>query len=237
VLRIPLQKEERDSPSTVTFPIGFFFSNTFLVTVHARPLRFLTEKPRRRLKIQLDTPSRFLQYLIQRITREFQKALDSVEADVNELQEDVLTSSRPDSLPSLFLAIKVLVYLNSAILADLKTIGDIRRHSRDSEWRDTLEDLEIDLRQVSEMINIQREILTSTMDAYASAISNNLSVVMKVLASISLVLMIPTLLASLYGMNVELPLAESSNAFWIVFGFGAILSLLSVALLWWQEWI
>jgi magnesium transporter len=122
-------------------------------------------------------------------------------------------------------------------MANLKAVSVLRRHSKDPEWRETLEDLEIDLRQVSEMINIQREILTSTMDAYASAISNNLNVVMKVLASISLVLMIPTLLASLYGMNLDLPLAKDPNAFWVIFGIGALLSLVSVAMLWWQEWI
>lgn len=237
LLRTALQKGERDTPSMVTFPIGFFFSENFLVTVHARPLRFLSEKPRRRQKIRLDSPQRLLQYFIQRIIREFQRALDAVEADVDELQEDVLTSSRPDSLPNLFQAIKILVYLNSAIMADMKAVADCRRRSKDPIWKETLEDLEIDLKQVSEMISIQREILTSTMDAYASAISNNLSMVMKVLASISLVLMIPTLLASLYGMNLDLPLANDPNAFWIIFGMGAILSFISVAMLWWQEWI
>ncbi|MFX0113695.1 MAG: magnesium transporter CorA family protein [Candidatus Hodarchaeota archaeon] len=237
VLRIPLSKAERDIPSIVTFPIGIFLSENFLVTVQARELPFLSAKPRRRAKFYLDNPRNLLHYFIRRITIEFQRSLDVVEEDIDELQEEVLTSSRPDSLPSLFLAAKVLVYLNAAIMADIKAMNDLRRHSKDPVWRDTLEDLEIDLQQVSDMINIQREILTSTMDAYASAISNNLNVVMKVLASISLILMIPTLLASLYGMNLDLPLADDPNAFWIIFGFGALLSLISVAMLWWQEWI
>jgi magnesium transporter len=237
VLRVPLPKDERETPSTITFPIGFFLSENFIVTVQAREIPFLSAKPRRKARFYLDSPQRLLQYFISQIRVEFQRALDAVEEDIDELQDEVLTSSRPDSLPSLFLAAKVLVYLNSAIMANLKAVSVLRRHSKDPEWRETLEDLEIDLRQVSEMINIQREILTSTMDAYASAISNNLNVVMKVLASISLVLMIPTLLASLYGMNLDLPLAKDPNAFWVIFGIGALLSLVSVAMLWWQEWI
>jgi magnesium transporter len=237
VLRVPLPKDERTTPSTITFPIGLFLSENFIVTVEARELPFLSAKPRRKARFYLDNPQRLLQYFIGQIRVEFQRALDAVEVGIDELQNQVLTSSRPDSLPNLFLASKVLVYLNSAIMANLKAVSHLRRHSRDPEWRETLEDLEIDLRQVSEMIHIQREIVTSTMDAYASAISNNLNVVMKVLASISLVLMIPTLLASLYGMNLDLPLANDPNAFWIIFGIGTVLSLISVAMLCWQEWI
>ena len=64
---------------------------------------------------------------------------------------------------------------------------------------DLLEDVEIELRQAQEMTNIYSDILTGTMDAYASVISNN---IMKQMTSISIILMIPTLIASFYGMNV-----------------------------------
>lgn len=64
------------------------------------------------------------------------------------------------------------------------------------------EDVEIEIRQAVEMANIYSDILSGMMDAYASVISNNLNVIMKQLTAISIILMIPTLIASLYGMNV-----------------------------------
>jgi magnesium transporter len=67
---------------------------------------------------------------------------------------------------------------------------------------DLLEDVEIELRQAQEMTNIYSDILTGTMDAYASVISNNMNNIMKQMTSISIILMIPKLIASFYGMNV-----------------------------------
>jgi magnesium transporter len=66
------------------------------------------------------------------------------------------------------------------------------------------------------MANIYSNILTGMMDAYASVISNNLNIVMKRLTSISIILMIPTLIASFYGMNVPNSLQDNHNGFWIV---------------------
>mgnify|MGYP002509011715 CR=1 FL=1 len=68
-----------------------------------------------------------------------------------------------------------------------------------------LEDVAIDTKQAMEMCSIYRDILSGTMDAYASVISNNLNIVMKVLTSITLVISIPTLIASLFGMNTWVP--------------------------------
>ena len=78
------------------------------------------------------------------------------------------------------------------------------------------------------MANIYSDILSGTMDAFASVISNNLNIVMKFLATVTIVMSIPTMVASFYGMNVNpagIPFAESVHGFWIVLGFAALLSL------------
>jgi len=94
--------------------------------------------------------------------------------------------------------------------------------------RDRLEDVLIDNRQAIEMANIYSNILSGMMDAFASVISNNLNVVMKILTSITIILMIPTLTASIYGMNIELPFQHSQHAFYIVTGISFGASLLCV---------
>ena len=91
---------------------------------------------------------------------------------------------------------------------------------------DLLEDVAIDTKQAMEMCSIYRDILSGTMDAYASVISNNLTIVMKVLTSITLIISIPTLIASLFGMNTWVPGQNSPWGFWGVLGSSALVSFL-----------
>lgn len=89
---------------------------------------------------------------------------------------------------------------------------------------DLLEDVAIDTKQAMEMCSIYRDILSGTMDAYASVISNNLNIVMKVLTSITLIISIPTLIASLFGMNTWVPGEGSPWGFVGVLGSSALVS-------------
>ena len=81
------------------------------------------------------------------------------------------------------------------------------------EDEDILEDAIIENRQAIEMSKTYSDILTSTMDAYSSIISNNLNGVMKVLTSLTILISVPTLIASIWGMNVELPFEANSYGF------------------------
>jgi magnesium transporter len=96
---------------------------------------------------------------------------------------------------------------------------------------DLLEDVLTDNKQAIEMANIYSDILSGMMDAFASVISNNLNMQMKRLTIISIVLMIPTLVVSLFGMNVKVPLEDKPNAFLIISVVCAVLGLLGAFLL------
>ena len=91
------------------------------------------------------------------------------------------------------------------------------------EDEDILEDAIIENRQAIEMSKTYSDILTSTMDAYSSIISNNLNGVMKFLTSLTILISVPTLIASIWGMNVELPFEKTP------YGFG-ILMVISVVI-------
>jgi len=86
--------------------------------------------------------------------------------------------------------------------------------------------------QAIQMTEIYSNILSNTLDAFTSIISNNLNIVIKFLTSITIVLSFPTMVASFYGMNIVLPFQHSPNAFAIVMGMSFILSLISVWALW-----
>ena len=97
---------------------------------------------------------------------------------------------------------------------------------------DILEDAITENRQAIEMANIYRDILNGTMDAYASIISNNLNGVMKFLTSITIVLAVPTMISSFWGMNVGLPFQNDPRGFVIMITISVILTLLVT---WWLK--
>jgi len=86
------------------------------------------------------------------------------------------------------------------------------------------------------MANVYSNILSGMMDAFASVISNNLNVVLKFLTSVTIIVMIPTLIASIYGMNVELPFQHSLHAFVIVMIISIVLSMSGVLMFMKRKW-
>ena len=111
---------------------------------------------------------------------------------------------RNEDLVQLLEIKKSLVYFSASIKAISNVIGKMsrKRHfSLNEEDAELLEDVAIEMRQAAEMSEIYMNILSSSMEAYSSLISNNLNVVMKILASITLILSIPTIVSGIYGMN------------------------------------
>jgi magnesium transporter len=103
---------------------------------------------------------------------------------------------------------------NELLMMKLARTNTVLGIKDDEEKSDYLQDILIDSGQASEMANIYTNILNGTMDAFGSIISNNLNMVMKRLTSVTIILMVPTLVASFYGMNLDpLPFAGSSSAF------------------------
>jgi magnesium transporter len=114
---------------------------------------------------------------------------------------------------------------NEVVMEKLLRMQFIREYPDDL---DLLEDVIIENKQAIEMCAIYRNILSGTMDAFASVISNNLNIVMKVLTTLTIVLSIPTLIASLWGMNVNVPFAGLANGFWLVVGISLTCSLIAI---------
>jgi magnesium transporter len=105
------------------------------------------------------------------------------------------------------------------------------------EDEDLLEDVLTENQQAIEMTNIANNILSSMMDAFASIISNNLNTVMKFLASITIVLSLPTMVASFYGMNVDLPLQNNPLAFVVVALLSVGVSILVALIFARRDWL
>ena len=122
---------------------------------------------------------------------------------------------------------KTLVYFNTSIRGNEVMVGKLQSlfHGKDIESKELVEDVIIELRQAYNTVNVYSDILTGTMDAFASIISNNVNTIMKRMTSISIILMVPTLIASFYGMNVDVHLAHLPGAFMLIVLVSILLAL------------
>ena len=153
------------------------------------------------LNMLLVVAKRYLQYL---------KQIDKI---YNYMERQLYKSQRNKELIQLLDLEKSLVYFNTSLKANEVTLEKILRGriiTLYEEDHDLLEDVLIEVRQAIEMANIYSSIISGMMDAFASVISNNLNVIMKVLTSITILLTIPNIIFGFYGMNITsgLPLDQ-----------------------------
>ncbi len=218
IIRIPLRNYDNEDIPFVTIPIGIILTQSSIITVcrhtdavwdllsHKIVSRDFTEQNRKILIFRIfhKTTTLYLRFL-----KEINHKIQLVEDLFHETMHN-------KEIIKLLNIEKSLVYFSTSLKSNELTIEKILRINiltLDEDDRDTIEDILIDNRQALEMSNIYSSILKDMMDAFASVISNDLNIVMKTLTSITIILMIPTLVSSLYGMNVKLPLQNSPHAF------------------------
>lgn len=230
VIDVPTIEKENESYSYSTMPLGIIIvRDDYIITVSLRKSivieKFIKSKvksfvtymkSRFLFQIMLENASSYLTYL-KRINKE------------TEIAESTLKHSMKNrELLKMLSLEKSLVYFTTSIKSNEvvmeKTLrGKFIKLYEDDE--DILEDAIIENKQAIEMGKIYSDILNGTMDAYASIISNNLNGVMKFLTSITIVLAIPTMVSSFWGMNVELPFQNNINGFPIMIAISILLTL------------
>ncbi len=147
------------------------------------------------------------------------------------IEKELMHSSRNTELAKLLNIQKSLVYFVTDLRANELLMMKIQRTNflkikSEEEKNDYLQDIIIDSSQALEMATVYTNILNGTMDAFGSIISNNLNTILKRLTSITIILMVPTLIASIFGMNVKLPYDSSPNAFFSIMIFSIFIAFL-----------
>lgn len=228
VIDIPYS-DENDRFSTMPFFICF--NDDYIVTICKKRNDIIKNIIKSVKKFEPHKHTRTTLFILHRIAQEYIKSLREIDKRTHDVETELHDSMKNKELIELMDINKMLVYfstsLNSNKAVTLKLIRSpiFRKYEAN---QDLMEDLVVENNQAIEMCNIYRDILAGTMDAFASIISNNLNVVMKTLAIITIVMSVPTIVSSLYGMNVEdLPLGGHEHAFWIVLGISGILSLIA----------
>ena len=235
---IPIIEERNDKDWYGTIPLGIIVTEELIFTVcledtpvlrafmDGRVRNFFTYKRTRFiLQILYKNASMFLHYL-----RQIDKKSEMVEKNLHK-------SQRNQELIELLELEKSLVYFttslrsNEVVLEKLLKVDSIKKYPEDTEL---LEDVIIENKQAIEMANIYSGILSGMMDAFASVISNNLNIVMKVLAIITIVMSIPTIVFSAYGMNVNsagMPFADNPWGFLVIILFSVAISIIAALIL------
>ncbi len=218
---IPVVQPERTSFSYSTLPLGVIISAENVVTVCLEETSIVEDFWNNKVK-GFDTckMTRFLLQLLYRNASKYLQYLRQIDKAQTQVENALHKSMKNRELIQMLKIEKSLVYFstslkaNEAVLEKMQKFNIIKKYPEDL---DLLEDVIIENKQAIEMGAIYRDILSGTMDAFASVISNNLNIVMKFLASITIVLSIPTLIASLWGMNVPVPWEQEPNGFiWII---------------------
>jgi len=170
----------------------------------------------------------------------YHRYLKQINNQTGMIEQDLEKSTRNQELHRLLKMEKCLVYFTTSLRSNEMMMLKLKNSKwiRDYEFSaDLLDEATIENRQAIEMAKIYSDIQSGMMDAFASVISNNLNIVMKSLTIITIILMIPTLVASIYGMNVPNRLENSMNAFWFILGGSAILATVGVLLIRRKKWM
>ena len=239
LIRIPHSQPESDIPY-ITIPLGIMIKGNTIVTLcryDKEMFKVLANGKYRLLKtgkryrfalyIFLETATRYLTHL-----REINRITEALE---DQLQK----STRNREVLELLKYQKSLTYFATALRSNEVMMERVQRTQIFNYYEDDqelLEDVLTENQQAIQMTNINTEILSSMMDAFASIISNNLNAVMKVLAALTIILNLPAIVAAFYGMNVTLPGEDHPLAFLTVIGISIALTALATFIFYKRDW-
>jgi magnesium transporter len=231
IIDTPMIEKTEQGEIYTTMPVGLIVvRDDFFITVSIKKNRVIEDFTKGDIKgFETYKKSRFVLQILYKNAIYFLKYLKQINKET-EIAESVLNKSMKNKeLLKLLNLEKSLVYFTTSLKANEivmeKTMrGKIIKLYEDDE--DILEDAIIENKQAIEMSKIYSDILNGTMEAYASIISNNLNGVMKFLTSITIVLAIPTMIASFWGMNVQLPFQNSNLGFVFMISISALLTII-----------
>lgn len=239
LLRVPFKNIDVSIPFS-TVPLGIIFKDEVFVTICFYQTEVLPDFIQFTSKKNINKRDNFDLVLRLMLSSSvwFLKYLKQINQSIKLAETQLERSIKNEDLQALLKIEKSLVFFTTSLKGNdilLHRIKNIRNY-KDTYDPELIEDVEIELRQAQETTNVYSDILSGMMDAYASVISNNLNIIMKQLTSISIILMIPTLIASLYGMNVPNGFENTKFGFWIILFVSFLFSMFGVVMFMRKRW-
>lgn len=237
IVDIPYVEAEQGAYVYSTLPLGIVLTEDYIVTIATRDAAIIDDFTQERVKsFSTQKRTRFILQLLYRNASRFLNYLKQIDKASSHVQDQLNRSMKNRELIQMMKLEKSLVFFstslkgNEMVLEKMMRLPSVKKYPDDE---DLLEDVIIENKQAIEMCAIYRDIMSGTMDAFASIISNNLNIVMKVLTSLTVVLAVPTFFASLWGMNVGgIPFENNALGFWIVSGISVVSALAAFLIMW-----
>ncbi len=213
---------------------GAFMFKDRLVIVVAEDVPLFEGRPFANVQSVQDVALR----LLYRSISHFVEHIRGIDAISSELEQQIYTSMENKHLIHLFTLEKSLVYYFNAVNSNGALIEKLKNNAAkigfSPENVEFLDDMMIENNQCRIQTEIYSQVLASLMDARASIVSNNLNIRIKALTLITIAIMLPTFVVSLFSMNVRIPLAQHHHAFWLIFALAAG-SAVTMGILWWRR--
>lgn len=233
VCRVPcLNDEDSDLPYS-TVALGILIKRDVVVTICSKPVEVLNLFKESKVKgFFTFLHERFVMQIFFRSSLLYLKYLKDINNRAGDIEQMLHRSTRNRELIDLLRLEKSLVFFSTSIKANELMMQRLQRNNLTEALKETehelIEDVNIEIRQAIEMAKIYSNILGNMMSAHSSIISNNLNITIRYLTTVTIILSLPILVASIYGMNVPLPFQNNAHAFWIVTIIAVLLSLLGV---------
>ncbi|MFA5449590.1 MAG: magnesium transporter CorA family protein [Clostridia bacterium] len=231
---VPVIEEESSYYSYSTVPMAAIFTKDSLVTVCLKENSITHQFINGRIKnCDINNRFRFLYQMLYFTHIKYLQYLRQIDRSSQRIERELHQSTKNKELIQLLDLQNSLVYFSTSLRGNALIIERLIRldDKSDEENSELLEDASIENRQAIDTCNIHRDILSATMDAYASVISNNLNIVMRTLTTVTVIMSVPTLIYSLWGINTGVPFGGKQWGFWVVIGISAIFTGLSAYLL------
>lgn len=240
ILRVPKFDKDNSGVPFTTFPLGIVLTKDIIITICLWDINEVLDLFKGKIKsLPTKNRARFILHFFHRTAFYYLKYLKEINKKSNEVEKELQRSMKNEELIKLLDIEKSLVFFTTSLRSNelvMERLSKIRALELNEDDKDLLDDIIVDNKQAIEMGNIYSNILSGMMDAFASVISNNLTIVMKFLTSVTIILMLPTLVASIYGMNVELPFQHTPHAFFITIGLSFLLSSVGVLIFLKNRW-
>lgn len=241
IIDVPYREEEDGRDAYGTVPMAIILGDKqqkYIITICLREIPLVEDFSRGKIKkFYTYKKTRFIIQILYRNATYYLQYLRMLERSSGKIEQELHKSTRNEELFQLLSLDKSLVYLsnslraNELVLERLMRLESVKKYPEDEEL---LEDAIVENKQAIEMANVYSSILDVTMEAYSSVISNNLNSVMKVLTSITIILTIPTMIFSFFGMNVPLPL-QGANGVMAIGGISLVAVGMAAIVMKWKK--
>lgn len=233
IVDVPIMEKENNEEIHSTMPLGMIvIRDDYFITVSLKQNKIISELEKNKTKNMIITykKSRILLQIFYKNAQIYLSELKKINREKEKTEKELNNSMKNKELLKMLALEKSLVYFTTSLKSNEvvmeKTLkGKVIKLYEEDE--DILEDAIIENKQAMEMAKIYSDILSGTMDTYASIISNNLNIVMKVLTTITIILSIPTIIGSYWGMNVPVPFSNNQYGFYIVIGVSLLIAIIT----------